>query len=242
MKTLLIFTLIMIPFGAFAGDGPTNLGKISIGMSKSEYLSTLGVSPINCNTYKNNEGKFNRSEMKYLRPDTKNLCWDFKFEATGSIENISVADLNYDVIQISSLSSIGGASEYLKQFGHSSQAIFLKDRLVSIQITFPNVGIETLTTKYGEPNIVDNRKVEVCKNRIGNEFKNAVGDLDAVWVNNKVQAIFRVHASPPQKTCSDGINMPYYILQESEQIKLIENAINKYLKEISKEAVNNSPF
>lgn len=242
MKHILLFTLMTISFSALSSDGPTSLGKISIGMSKSDYISVIGISPVNCNTYKDRDGKLKRSEMKYLRPDKKTLCWGFSFGKTGSIENIEVYGVAYDVIEASSLSSIGGSSQYLKAFGHSSKAIFLKDRLISIEINFPNVGIETLTTKYGEPRLVDNREVEVCKNRMGNEFKNKEGNLDAVWVNGKVQAILRSHTSSPRKTCTDGITMQYYILQEAEKLKHIENAINKYLKEISKKAINDSPF
>lgn len=37
---------------AFAGAGPTSLGGVSVGMGKAEYVSALGISPINCNTYK----------------------------------------------------------------------------------------------------------------------------------------------------------------------------------------------
>ena len=242
MKQILLFALMIIPFAAFAGDGPTSMGRITIGMSKVDYISTIGIKPVNCNTYKDRDGKLKRSEMKYLRPDEKTLCYGFGFGETGSIENINVSGLSYDVIEADSRSSIGGASEYLKQFGHSSKAIFFKDRLISIEITFPNVGLETLEAKYGAPKLVDNRDIEVCKNRMGNEFNNKVGDLDAVWVNGKVQAILRADTSSPRKTCTDGITMQYYILQEPDQVNLIEIAINKHLRAISKEEIKENPF
>lgn len=242
MKQMLILALMIMPLAALAGDGPTSLGKITIGMSKADYISTIGIKPVNCNSYKDRDGKLKRSEMKHLRPENKTLCWGFSFGETGSIENVNVSGVSYDVIEARSRSSIGGASKYLEQFGHSSKAIFYKDRLVSIEITFPNVGLETLSAKYGEPKLVDNRNVEVCRNRMGNEFNNRVGHLDAVWVNGKVQAILRVDASSPRKTCTDGITMQYYILEEPDQVKIIEAAINKYLKSVSKEAIKENPF
>jgi len=242
MKKILIIALMIVPFTAFAGGGPTSLGKITIGMSKSDYISTIGINPLNCNTYKDADGKLKRSELKYLRPDDKTLCFGFSFGETGSIENIDVSGLSYDVIEAESRSSIGGASEYLKQFGHSSKAIFFKDRLISIEITYPNVGIKTLAAKYGEPTLVDNRDIEVCKNRMGNEFNNKVGNLDAVWTNGMVQAILRADTSSHRETCTDGITIQYYILQELDKVKLIENAINRHLEEISKEEIKDSPF
>ena len=243
MKQIFIFALIIMPFTAFAGAGPTSMGNITIGMSKADYISTIGVKTVNCNTSKDRDGQLRRSEMKYLQPDTKTLCYGPSFDdETGSIENINVSGLSYDVIEANSRSSIGGASEYLKQFGHSSKAIFFNDRLISIEITFPNVGLEILAAKYGEPKLVDNREVEVCRNRMGNEFKNRVGNLDAIWVNGKVQAILRADISSPNKTCTDGITMQYYILQEPEQLSIIENAINKYLKRVSNEAIKDNPF
>lgn len=243
MKHILILAFMIIPISALAGDGPTSLGKISIGMSKSDYISAIGTNPVNCNTYKDRDGKSKRSEMKYLRPDSKTLCWGLDtFGKMSSIENIKVSGISYDVIEADSLSSIGGSSEYLKQFGHSSKAIFLDDKLIYIEIYSPSVGLETLNAKYGDPKLVDNREVEVCKNRMGNEFKNEVGNLDAVWVNGKVQAILRAHTSSPRETCTDGISVRYYILQEPEQLKIIENAITAYREKLSKEEVKDSPF
>lgn len=242
MKKILIIALMIMPFTAFAGGGPTSLGHITIGMSKSDYISTIGINPVNCNTFKDRDGKLKRSEMKYLRPDDKTLCYGFSFDEKGSIESINVSGLSYEVIEAKSRSSIGGASEYLKQFGYNSKAIFFKDRLISIEVKFPNVGLKTLEAKYGEPKIVDNRDVEVCKNRMGNEFNNKVGNLDAIWVNGKVQAILRANTSSHSKTCTDGITMQYYILQEPDKVKLIEIAINKHLKAFSKEEIKDSPF
>jgi len=77
---------------------------------------------------------------------------------------------------------------------------------------------------------------------MGNEFNNKVGNLDAVWVNGKVQAILRANTSSHRKTCTDGITMQYYILQEPDKVKLIENAINKHLNTLSKEEIKDSPF
>lgn len=177
--------------------------------------------------------------MKYLSPEKKTLCWGFSsdFDKKGSIENVQVNGLSYDVIEANT-----DASKFVETIGHSSKAIFFKDRLISLEITFPKAGLETLTAKYGEPKLVDNRKTEVCKNRIGNEFKNEVGNLDAVWINGEVRAIRRAQTSSPRETCSDGITMQYYILEEPSQLASIEDAINKYRVEISKKEVKDSPF
>lgn len=79
MKKMIIIALMILPFTAFAGGGPTSLGDITIGMSKSDYISVIGINPVNCNTYKDRDGKLKRSEMKYLRPDDKTLCYGFSF-------------------------------------------------------------------------------------------------------------------------------------------------------------------
>mgnify|MGYP006971075309 CR=1 FL=1 len=96
--------------------------------------------------------------------------------------------------------------------------------------------------KYGEPKIVDQQKTETCKNRIGNECNNVVGKLDAVWVNGNVEAIYRSEKLPPEKTCTDGLTINYYILQEPESVKLIDDAIIQYQGNITKENSKASPF
>lgn len=243
MKQIFIFALMIIPFTAFAGTGPTSMGNITIGMSKADYISSIGIETVNCNTYKDRSGQLRRSEMKSLRPDRKTLCHGPRFDdKTGTIENINVSGLSYDVVEAQSLLLLGGASEYLNQFGNSAKAIFLNDRLISIEITFPKVGLETLVAKYSEPKLVDNREIAVCTNRIGNEFNNKVGNLDAVWVNGKVQAILRTYTSPPSTTCTDGITLQYYILEEPVQVEIIEAAINKYLESVLEDAIKENPF
>jgi hypothetical protein len=90
--------------------------------------------------------------------------------------------------------------------------------------------------------MIDQRKIETCKNKIGNEFKNNIGNLDAVWTNGEVRSIFRDIKRSPRETCTDGYDLQYYILEEPRQLKLIENAIDKYSKNISKEAAKDSKF
>jgi hypothetical protein len=82
----------------------------------------------------------------------------------------------------------------------------------------------------------------MCQNRVGNEFKNAVGNLDAVWINGEVRAVLRSRTSAPHETCTDGVTIPYYILEEPRQLKLIEDSINQYRSDISKQEVKNNPF
>jgi len=224
---------------ASKGHGPTSLGTVSIGMSKSEYISALGINPINCNTYKNEKGEITIDELKYLHPQRKSLCWSSSniFKKKGSIESIQVSGLQYDIIEADA-----DTSKFVETVGHSSKALFVKDRLISLEIIFPNAGLETLKTKYGKPALIDNRDTEICKNRIGNEFKNEVGNLDAVWANGEVRAILRTKTSSPRETCSDGITIQYYILEESNQVASIEDAINKLRVDTSKKEAQDSPF
>jgi len=242
MKQILgcvVLIFIFTSFNAFAGSGPTGIDNVIIGMSKAEYVSAIGIDPVDCNIYKGKDGKTNRSELKYLDSKRKTLCYGFSsdFDKKGSIENIQISGLSYDVIEAK-----GDASKFVETVGFDSKGIFLKNRLISLEITFPKVGLETLSAKYGEPKIVDNRKIEVCKNRMGNEFKNNVGTLDAVWTNGEVEAKLRALESPPRETCTDSITMQYYIIEEPKQLRIIEDAINKYREVISKEAVKESPF
>lgn len=237
MKNKIIFAFLFASIEAFAGVGPTSLGDLSIGMSKSEYVTAIGIAPVNCNEFRDKDGKAQRSEMKSLSSAKKTLCWQFDIKKTGSIENIQVEGLSYDVIEANYESS-----KYIDTIGHSSKAIFFNDRLINLEIYAPKVSLETLTTKYGAPKMADQRKIEACKNKIGNEFKNNVGKLDAVWTNGEVNSIFRDVNTSPYKTCTDGTDLQYYILEEPRQLKLIENAIDKYSKNISKEAAKDSKF
>ena len=237
IKNLLFSSLIFIPLASHAGAGPTGIGVVKIGMNKAEYISAIGIQPVNCNTFKDSNGKTKRSEMKYLKAESKTLCFGFSFRESGSMENIKVKGVSYDVIEAGYASS-----KFIKSVGNSSKAIFYKDRLISLEITFPEVGLETLVAKYGQPKLVDKREIEVCSNRMGNKFNNDVGKLDAVWVNGKINTILRADTSSPRKTCTDGITMRYYIIEEPNGLKTIENAIVKYRSEITKEEVKDSPF
>lgn len=237
MKNLALCAGIFFSFSAFAAGGPTNVGGISIGMSKTEYLSAIGITPIDCNTFKDGDGKAKRSELKSLTPEKKTLCWGFALTKTGSTENILVGGISYDVVEANYESS-----KVVDSIGHSSKAIFLKDRLISIEIYSPKVSLETLTNKYGPPKLAEITKIEICQNRMGSEFKNKVGNIDAVWTNGDVTAILRMKLNPPSKTCSDGFNMKYYIIEERKQLEPIEAAINNFRKEIAKTTAKDSPF
>ncbi|MCK0505849.1 hypothetical protein [Aromatoleum anaerobium] len=239
MKNMAFLAVIFTSSGALAaGGGPTSIGAISIGMSKQEYISTIGITPIDCNTLRDNKGQVIRSELKYLTPDRKTLCFDGRFgNSTGTVENIQIGGLAYDVVEANYESS-----KIVASIGNSSKTIFLKDRLISIEIYSPNVGLETLTTKYGPPRLDDITKIETCKNRMGNEFNNRVGKIDAVWTNGDVSAILRKELNPPRKTCSDGLDMLYYIIEERKQLELIETAINNFRKEVAKTTAKDSPF
>jgi hypothetical protein len=88
----------------------------------------------------------------------------------------------------------------------------------------------------------DTRDIEACHNKMGNEFKNWVGNLDAIWANGNVTSTLRVQSSRPRKTCTDGFQMQYYILEEPRQISLIDAAIHKNRREVSKETAKDSKF
>lgn len=239
MKNIAFLAVIFTSSGAFAAGGPTSIGAISIGMSKQEYISTIGITPFDCNTLRSNKGEVFRTEQKYLTPDEKSLCHDSRSgnNNTGTVENIQIGGLSYDVVEANYESS-----KVVRSIGNSSKAIFVKDRLVSINIYAPEVILDTLSMKYGSPKLLDKTRVEVCKNRIGNEFKNQVGTIDAVWNNGEVNAILRTKLGSPRDTCTDGFNMHYYIIEERRQLEPIEAAIINFRNEISKTTAKDSPF
>lgn len=244
MKKTALLSIISISFGALAAGGPTSIGDISIGMSKQEYVSIIGITPLDCNTLPNNKlesssgGTVIKSELKYLSPDRMTLCFDGRFRnKTGTVENIQIGDFSYDVVEANYESS-----KVIQSIGHSSKAIFVKDRLVSLEIYAPKVTLEILSQKYGAPKLIDNTKIEICKNRIGNEFKNQVGTINAVWINGEVNAVLRTELHPPRQTCTDGLEMQYYLIEERRQLEPIKAAINNFKNEIAKTKAKDSPF
>lgn len=236
MKSILLCTITFVSFQVFAGDGPTNIGSVNIGMNKADYVAVLGIKPVDCDTFKD-RNKIFKSEKEYLNSEKKSLCHDFRTKPTGMIENIQLENIVYDVIVANYESS-----KFVDNIGHSSQAIFLKDRLIRLEIYSPKVNIETLVTKYGAPKIADSRKIQICKNKMGNEFQNNEGNLDAIWTNGGVSSIFRTSVTRPYKTCTDGSVMQYYILEERKELESIEAAINKFREAISKKTANESQF
>lgn len=244
MKKMALLAIIVTSSGTLAAGGPTSIGAISIGMSKQEYISIIGIAPLDCNTLPNNKleipsgGTVIKSELKYLSPDRMTLCYDGRFgNKTGTVENIQIAGFSYDVVEANYESS-----KVVQSIGNSSKAIFVKDRLVRIEIYAPKVTLDTLSQKYGAPKLLDKTKVEICKNRIGNEFNNQVGTVDAVWNTSEVNAILRTKLNPPRQTCTDGINMQYYIIEERKQLEPIEAAITSFRNEIAKTTAKDSPF
>lgn len=244
MKKMAFLAVIVASSGALAAGGPTSIGAINLGMSKQEYISTIGIAPLDCNTLPNNKlesrsnGTVIKSELKYLFPDKMSLCFDGRFRnKTGTIENIQIGGFSYDIVEADYTSS-----KVVQSIGNSSKAIFVNDRLVSIEIYAPKVTLDILSQKYGAPKLLDKTKVEICKNRIGNEFKNQVGTVDAVWNNGEVNAILRTELNPPRQTCTDGLDMQYYIIEERKQLEPIEAAITSFRNEIAKTTAKDSPF
>lgn len=236
-KILQIIVVAMFAFDASADPGPTNIGPISIGMSKESYLAAANVKGVDCNAEKNAAGEKQRTGLGALRPDNKALCWSFLFAKVASVETVTVNGVSYDVI-----STDYDVEGFLDTIGHNVEAVFLDDRLVSLEIYSPKVDIKTLTSKYGAPKLNDNQKVDYCKNAMGAEFNNKVGDIDAVWQNGEVQAIYRIKAGAPRRTCTDGITLDYYILQEPKKVQVIDLAINAYLKSLEDKKVQGSLF
>jgi hypothetical protein len=235
MKNRVLWVVLLISSSAFAAGGPTSVGKVSIGMSKSEFVSAVGITPVDCNTFKDGDGKFKLRELKDLDKDDKTLCFG-RFE-TGSSETINLGNMSYDVIVASY-----GSSEFVKSIGYGIKGIFVKDKLIQVEISGANVSYEMLSTKYGVPKLFDRRKVEICTNGIGNKFKNQVGAVDAVWNNGKVSAILRRKLLPPHETCTDGLDLQYYIIEERNQLEPIEAAIKNLKKAITKTTAQDSPF
>jgi hypothetical protein len=237
MKYLAIVAIACFSPDALATVGPTSIGNFKIGMSKVEYISAAGIVPVDCNKSKGVDPQVFRAKMENLNVNRNALCFDFRSSKTGIIENIQVAGVSYDVVQADYKSS-----SLINSLGNSVKAIFLNDRLISITVTFPNVDLETLSVKYGQPLISDKTKIEICKNRIGNEFKNRVGHTDATWVNGGITATYRIEQNAPRDTCSDGLEMNYYLLEDANQMKLINSAIINFRNASAKSAAKDSVF
>lgn len=238
MKKILGFLILITSFGVFAQLGPTSVGVIRLGMNKQEYISAIDISPTICNLLTSDKGLIVRGELKYLDPNNKSLCIDNRLDlSTGTTENIQIGGYSYDVVQANY-----AASKIVKSLGNNSKAIFIDDKLVSIEIYAPKVNLETLEIKYGTPRLVDKTQSVTCKNRIGNEFENKVGYVDAIWSNNSVNAIFRKKFTEPIKSCTDGLTLIYYIIEEHSQLEPIESIIHKYRNEKAKAIAKDSPF
>lgn len=237
-KVLICWASIVLAVDANAEQGPTAVGSLSIGMNKSEYIAAIGISPVNCNTFKDKDGKVLLAAPKSLSVETKHLCYDFRIgRKTGTVETVQVINVSYDVVQADYESS-----KLVQSLGNSSKAIFVQDKLISLEIYSPKVTLEALASKYGAPKVIDKSKIETCQNRIGNEFRNQIGNIDAVWTNGDVNAVLRTAKRPPRNTCTDNYEMQYYIIEDRKQVALIESAILRLKEDLSRQTVKESPF
>lgn len=229
---------LAISFESIAADGPTAIGNISIGMSKADYISAIGTTPIDCNKLKDKDGQVLMVEPKSLSPDKKYLCHDFRIEKkTGIIETVKINEFSYDVIQADY-----GTSKLINSIGHGSKAYFIKDTLIGLEIYSPKVTLDVLSSKYGLPKLIDKTKTDTCQNRIGNQFKYQSGTIDAVWTNGGISATYRTIKQPPRDTCTDNYEMQYYIIENRKEVEQIELAIKNLTNELAKKSAKESPF
>lgn len=204
---------------AVADPGPTSIGPIKMGMSKAEYLTAVNVKGGECKL----DEKTQQDRSKLLGPDQKSLCFMSGYMPSGkvaSVETVNVNGVSYDVIYAIYL---GGFFETIG--ARRVEAVFYSDRLVSLTMYDPEVDIKTLASKYGKPTMIDRRKVEHCKNNLGAEFNNEVGNLDFVWNNEAIRATYRINVTSPIRTCTDGVSSIYYILEEPSKVAIIDRAI-----------------
>lgn len=239
MKILTFLGIALLSFNAFAFNGPTGVAGIAIGMNKSDYLSFLRITPDDCNKGKDLGQGIVFSGIESLSPENKSLCHDFRLgkKRTGIIENVEVNGIVYDVVQANYQSS-----ESVRAIGNSIKAIFIKDRLISLEIYSPEVSLEILESKYGPAALKNNVRIKTCQNKIGGIFENRIGDIDAVWTAGEVNAIYRRKKTAPRETCTDGIEILYYILEETRQVKLIESAIMSLKKQANTSLAKDSKF
>jgi hypothetical protein len=202
---------------AFAQGGPTSVGPFSIGMGRSEFIAVAGVDPVICKP----------SEEPRLTMYCSNLL-NRKQPWLGTVK-YSVGDVQWELMEFDGQPM-------------SVDVVFYKERLIRVGIIFPEVDIETLTSKYGSPKISDGTKIEKCQNKGGARFENAIGILDMYWTNGRVKSIFRLKSTGPTETCTDVLRIPYYILEESDSVKIIENALKSLEEEKKQKAILQSPF
>jgi len=233
LKNLAILVFILVSFSAFGEEGPTNIGSISMGMSKAEYLSAIGTISIDCNTFKSRDGRLNMGKMNKL--DLSMTLCEISSLDRAIVENIQVDGISFDVVRATKKSSkvIDSLTYSSSSSSSVSKAIFLKDSLISFTIEDPKVNLEILTTKYGPPKIVDKTERDSCTKYSG-EYSKRVGQIDNVWTNGSVSAIFRITLGPLRRLCASDTSASY-IIEERKQLEPIEAAIINFRKKSKNE-------
>jgi hypothetical protein len=117
MKTGTTIACMLVSVEVLAQSGPTSLGSIEIGMSKAAFSAAIGVTPVDCNSFRGGDGKPARSDLRFLNTDNRTLCWSYNFDNAAAIENVQVSGLSYDVIEAKYSSSA-----YIKSIGNGSKA------------------------------------------------------------------------------------------------------------------------
>lgn len=234
-RAVVVCAILALCVEARAAEGPTAIGALSIGMSEADYIAAIGITPFDCNTSK--DSKVLVAETKALSADTKQLCYDFRANKSGTVETVKLKEVSYDLVQADYASS-----KVIASIGNASKAILLQDRLISLEIYAPKVTLDTLVAKYGTPKLVDKSKLETCQNRMGNEFKHQVGRIEAVWTRGDVRAVLRTQKHPPRNTCTDNYDMQYYVIEDSKAVGMIESAIASLNKDLARTTVKDSPF
>jgi len=245
LKRIVVVGLVAMLFStsAFADSGPTGIKNIHIGMNKAEYILALKVNPINCSTYIGKDGK-RRTNTEGLDPDEITACSSYfgpAYDKKGVVDKIQYENLFIEVVDISR-----EATPFFENVGSKSTALFFKDRLVYLLIEAPQVSVDMLTMKYGQPKLIDNTKVKVCQNGIGNTFNNRVGFFENEWSNNGIKAIFTVKFLGPFRTCTDGGTVKSYLLQEPKIVNalgaVIQEGQSKLKSKLKQKALEENPF
>jgi hypothetical protein len=117
-------------------------------------------------------------------------------------------------------------------------AIFLEDRLISIDISSPRISIGILTAKYGAPRLDYNVKPKTCNNVSSNIKDGSI--FNAVWVNGEVTTTYKNGYWYSCKTAFQQSTR--YIIEATNKIALIEDAIDKYQKENYIKSIKETPF
>ncbi|MBC8554974.1 MAG: hypothetical protein H8D23_35625 [Candidatus Brocadiales bacterium] len=200
---------------------------VYIGMSKDAYLAKFKINLINCDTYRDYNGKLTWDKSyPSLHPDFKSVCSQYiGGDKDGKYEKITLDDISYEVIQ-----ARFSASKFIERFGIYNTAIFYKDKLVSLEIIGPKVKRDVLIEKFGSPKINDSQSVSICTTVIGNSYRNRLGYHNTIWTHQGVRANYRIWTYLPEKKCTGKRSKHYFIIDDPKVISLIEDKINLFIK------------